>query len=231
MGWQKGDKMEIQSFDESWEMIHRQKQWGAYPSEHVIRFMARNYYSCKERKRVKILDFGCGAGAHTWYLAREGFDTFAFDGSESAVRNTEARLRKDGLTAHLDVTDALSLPYKDAYFDAVIDNVSIQSNMAADICRMYESCYRILKRGGRIFASVFGKDTAGYGTGIQMEPGTYRDLTEGRLQHSGKRHFFDRNELYKILSQCAFEQIQVDEMKYTDGGIMVQQYLAQAVKI
>ena len=58
---------------------------GEYLSEHVIRFVARNYYNT-DRSKVRILDFGCGQGAHTWYLAREGFDTYAFDGSSSAIK-------------------------------------------------------------------------------------------------------------------------------------------------
>lgn len=71
----------MKSFSEEWEKIHSTQEWGRYPSETVIRFIARNYYKT-EREKIKILDFGCGAGAHTWYLAREGFDVYAFDGSK-----------------------------------------------------------------------------------------------------------------------------------------------------
>ena len=83
----------MKSFDETWEKIHAAQEWGKYPSEPVIRFVARNYYN-GDRKAVKILDFGCGGGSHTWYLAREGFDTYGFDGSKSAVNKVEARLKK-----------------------------------------------------------------------------------------------------------------------------------------
>ncbi len=39
-------------------------------------------------------------GAHTWYLAREGFDVYAFDGSKSAVAKAAQRLEKEHLKAH-----------------------------------------------------------------------------------------------------------------------------------
>ena len=74
----------MESFDTIWETIHSKEEWGKYPSEPVIRFIARNYYKL-DRSSVKILDFGCGAGSNTCYLARVGFDTFAFDGSRSAI--------------------------------------------------------------------------------------------------------------------------------------------------
>lgn len=47
------------SFDEYWEKVHRKTEWGQYPTEHVIRFIARNYYN-RERMNTRILDFGCG---------------------------------------------------------------------------------------------------------------------------------------------------------------------------
>lgn len=56
-------------------MRYTRKGHGGYPSEQIICFAARNYYE-EDRKQVKILDFGCGGGSHTWYLVREGFDAY-----------------------------------------------------------------------------------------------------------------------------------------------------------
>ena len=52
----------MKSFDETWEKIHSTREWGQYPSESVIRYVARNFYKSNPRKAVKILDFGCGGG-------------------------------------------------------------------------------------------------------------------------------------------------------------------------
>ena len=79
------------SFNQEWETVHSTQEWGMYPTEHVIRLVARNYYKTLERSKVKMLDFGCGTGAHTWYLAREGFDAYAFDGSESTIKRAKER--------------------------------------------------------------------------------------------------------------------------------------------
>lgn len=85
----------MKSFCETWEKIHREQEWGKYPSENVIRFIARNYYNT-EREKIKILDFGCGGGAHTWFLARERFDVYAFDGSPTAVEKAKEYLNIEG---------------------------------------------------------------------------------------------------------------------------------------
>lgn len=129
---------------------------------------------------------------------------------------------------HVICVDALELPYERNFFDAIIDNVSIQANLYKDVCQMFANCYQMLKPGGKIFTCVFGKDTDGYGTGECIEPGTYENLTQGRLQHSGRRHFFEEEELREILLNIGFRDIQIDVLKYTDNGDRVHQWIAIA---
>lgn len=158
----------MKSFSEEWEKIHSTQEWGRYPSETVIRFIARNYYKT-EREKIKILDFGCGAGAHTWYLAREGFDVYAFDGSKSAVDKAEKYLE-------------------------------------------------------------VGTKTQGYGTGKCIENGTYEDIESGVLAGRAIAHFFFKEELESTLKSVGFRNIVIDNILYTDNGVQVEQFIAQAEK-
>jgi 2-polyprenyl-3-methyl-5-hydroxy-6-metoxy-1,4-benzoquinol methylase len=135
----------MKSFDMVWEKIHATQEWGKYPSEPVIRFVARNYGKM-DRDSIKILDFGCGGGSHTWYLAREGFDVYAFDGSKSAVRKVGERLGQEGLAADLRVRDALELDYEEGFFDCVIDNATICANRYQNIIQMYSEIHKLLKK-------------------------------------------------------------------------------------
>lgn len=215
----------MKAFDETWEEIHKNRGWGKYPSETVIRFVARNYYKIVPRSSVRILDFGCGGGAHTWYLAKEGFDTYAFDGSESAINNTKIYLEKEGLSADLRVLDGINIDYDNEYFDAVIDNVCIYANTLENIKAMYREAYRVLKQEGRIFTSVFASETLGYGTGELLEMNTYRNITEGKLAGRGIVHFFDNEEIRQILMEVGFKNLVVDSFTYEDCGSFVSMYI------
>lgn len=219
----------MKAFDNVWEEIHSTQEWGQYPAEHVIRFVARNYYK-KERKNIRLLDFGCGGGAHTWYMAREGFDVYAFDGSLSAIEKTQLRLKRDGLKAELLVMDGVQMEYPIDYFDAIIDNVTICSNTYSAILEMYNRCYRSLKNQGRIFTSCFTKNTDGFGTGTRIEENTYRDLTKGCLSGRAIIHFFTDKELVSALEKSGFKNIKIDTLSYTDNGVTVDMLLAQAEK-
>ncbi len=77
---------DMNSWDPVWEDIYASREWGKYPPEELIRFIARTFYAVPDRKAIRILDLGCGSGAATWYVAREGFSAFGIDGSPSAIR-------------------------------------------------------------------------------------------------------------------------------------------------
>jgi 2-polyprenyl-3-methyl-5-hydroxy-6-metoxy-1,4-benzoquinol methylase len=75
-----------------WEQVFLSQAWGKYPSEDLIRFVARNFYKSEDRSRVKILEVGCGPGANLWFFAREGFSFSGVDGSAAAIEQATARL-------------------------------------------------------------------------------------------------------------------------------------------
>lgn len=220
----------MESFDTIWETIHSKEEWGKYPSEPVIRFIARNYYKL-DRSSVKILDFGCGAGSNTWYLAREGFDTYAFDGSRSAIGKVKDRFAREGLKADLKVCDALELEYQNEFFDCIIDNATIYANKFNNIKMMYQEVYDKLKVAGKIFTVMFSKNTTGYGTGKEIELGTFLNVSCGNLQGRGIVHFFDREEIASLLFEVGFNGIETDLLRYTDRGNVVEQYLVSACKV
>ncbi len=219
----------MKSFDETWEKIHAAQEWGKYPSEPVIRFVARNYYN-GARKAVKILDFGCGGGSHTWYLAREGFDTYGFDGAKSAVNKVETRLKEEKLQADLRVRDALELDYENDFFDCVIDNATVYANRKENILKMYQQIYRMLKKGGKLFSVSFTTGTTGFGTGTKLEENTFCDIAEGGLAGRGISHFYEEDELINLLKETGFQNIVADTLRFTDRGNVVEQFLVQAEK-
>ena len=220
----------MKSFCSDWEEIHKELEWGKYPPESVIRFIARNYYN-KKRNEVKILDFGCGAGSITWYLAREGFQVCAFDGSESAIRKATEYLSREGFKdVKFLVSDALEVNYEDNFFDCVIDNVCVCSNTFLNICKMYSKIYSILKDGGKIFTTCFGEKTDGYGYGKFVENGTYKEIERGVLSNRGVVHFWKKDELKEVLLEIGFVNVVIDEMVYTDNGNTVEMYMVQGEK-
>jgi len=139
------------SWDPTWEQVFRSRQWGKYPPEELIRFMAAYFYNVGERSETIILDAGCGTGACLWYVAEEGFDACGIDGSRTAVQLAKMRLRKERLEASVTVGDLVTLPFREGYFDGVIDVAAIQHNMQKSRDRIMREVFRVLKPQGSSF--------------------------------------------------------------------------------
>ena len=141
-------------WDRSWDKVFEKNAWGKYPSEELIRFVARNFYSALNRRDIKILEVGSGTGANLWYLANEGFDATGIDGSEVGVRKTIAKLKEESLEAEVRVGDVINLPFKDNTFDCVIDNECIYANSYEDSEKIIDGIWKVLKPKGKFFSKT-----------------------------------------------------------------------------
>jgi len=50
------------SWDTTWERVFQKQEWGKYPCEELIRFIAKNFYNVADRSKIKILEIGFGSG-------------------------------------------------------------------------------------------------------------------------------------------------------------------------
>src|SRR5262245_48811464 len=114
------------AWDAVWERIFREREWGRYPQEEVVRFVARNFYGAPARAAVKMLEIGCGPGSGTsWFIAREGFSLTGIDASPTAIEKARARFAGERLAGEFVVGSVDDLPFPDESFDAVIDVVCL----------------------------------------------------------------------------------------------------------
>jgi 2-polyprenyl-3-methyl-5-hydroxy-6-metoxy-1,4-benzoquinol methylase len=145
------------SWDSTWEKIYSSREWGRYPPEELIRFVARNFYSVENRKDVKFLDIGCGTGAAAWFIAREGFTVYGIDGSETAIEIVKKVFEKEKLAGEFKVGDIINLDYPDNFFDCIVDVNALQHNKPENIKIILKQCLRVLKPGGKMFSMMVGE--------------------------------------------------------------------------
>ena len=158
------------SWDKNWEKIFQNKEWGKYPAEDLIRFIANNFYKYKKRNRIKILEIGCGTGSNLWFIAREGFSVYGIDGSKTAIGIAKKRLDNEvpNWVGDLKVGDIIKLPYEDEIFDAVIDNEAVTHNSFENSQKIYLEALRVLVPGGKLFSRTFATGCWGENTGTKI---------------------------------------------------------------
>ncbi|MBC7952313.1 MAG: class I SAM-dependent methyltransferase [Rhodospirillaceae bacterium] len=195
------------TWDGLWEHTFSSRGWGRYPSEELVRFIARNYYAAPERDKVRFLELGCGPGPNLWYLAREGFTAEGMDGSPTALRQALERLEAEGLAAPIglrqgDVLDIGNL-YEAGSFDCVLDIACLQHNPLDEVERTLDAVLKLLKPGGRMLSTLMAAGSWGDRTGREVSPGTWTDIAEGPLAGGYVCHFFTEAELAQMFGRFA----------------------------
>lgn len=203
----------IAGWNPVWEQIFSSREWGKYPPEHVVRFIARNFRGVADRGRVQLLEVGCGPGANVWFMTREGFAVSGIDGSPSAIKQAGERLSGEGLSADLRVGDYTTLPWPAASFDGVVENVSLCCNRWASIQRALQEVRRVLKPGAPFLSSFFTDRTWGYGLGTEVEPYGFLNITEGPIAGTGFCLFLNHARLYELY--CDFAGASVERISWT----------------
>jgi len=219
------------AWDEIWEKIFSEGEWGRYPGESLIRFIARNFYS-SERSWLRILEVGCGAGANLWYLAREGFNAYGIDGSASAIKKAAALLSKDGLSAELKVGDISSLPYAAGFFDAVIDVECLYANSRKDAEKILAEIKRVLKPQGVFYSRTIADDVHVGKSRKMLGSKEYTEVSDGPLAGRGFARLTGKRDALELYG-ASFEVLSVDSLitTFNNGAVKLSEWNIECKKV
>jgi ubiquinone/menaquinone biosynthesis C-methylase UbiE len=192
------------SWDPVWEKIFSEREWGRYPQEDVVRFVARNFYGVPARSEVRILEVGCGPGSGaSWFIAREGFRLSGIDGSATAIEKARRRFEAEGLQGEFVQGDISHLPWPDATFDAVLDAGCLGCNTEAETEIIVREIHRVLKPEGRHFSFTMKAGSWGDDDGTRLDATTLASSSEGPYVGMGKVRFATEDSLRRIYRNFA----------------------------
>lgn len=215
------------SWDYNWEKVFSSRSWGKYPSESVIRFVARNFYQSKLRAEVRILEIGCGTGANLWFLAKEGFSAYGIEGSPTAVAQATTFLEKENLKAAITQGDIINLPYENEYFDAVLDVECLCCNNFVNTKKILKEVSRVLKPDGLLYSRTFTNKTTIDSNAEELGPFEFNNAFAG----CGYVRFSDEDQINKIYN-TSFTIQSIDLAEHTLGSMqnIVSEYVLHAKK-
>jgi SAM-dependent methyltransferase len=123
------------------------------PSEELLRFLGRHYFSIPptDRSAIRALEVGCGSGANLWMLAREGFEVHGLDLSREAIALCRQMLNSWNVEAALAAADMTHIPYCDEQFDIIADVFASYCLDEAGARLFHQEVARLLRPGGRVF--------------------------------------------------------------------------------
>lgn len=125
-----------------------------YPNEELLRFFGNALFKLKEteRKKIKVLELGCGSCSNLWMVAHEGFKAYGIDISQESISLGRKMLEKWRVKGELQVASMTDLPYKNSQFDVVIDVFSANCLNIKDFQICLKEVARVLKKNGNFFS-------------------------------------------------------------------------------
>ncbi|WP_172632619.1 class I SAM-dependent methyltransferase [Methanotorris igneus] len=100
------------------------------------------------KRKMKILDVGCGTGFLSLILAELGHEVVGIDLSEGMLNKAREKAKNLGLDIEFMVGDAENLPFEDNTFDAVVNRHLLWTLPNPDKAIMEWA--RVVKRGGKV---------------------------------------------------------------------------------
>jgi len=216
--------------DPVWEDFFSKSGWGKYPPEEVVRF----YFRIKNKfTNPKILDIGCGQGACSWFMAKEGGHVSAFDGAPSGLKNIGKIANGFGVNKNIELIHGdITKPsgYINKKFDIMLDNYSLCCNPEKNIMEALYSYYSLLKPKGYFLMNCFGDKTTGYGSGTMLAKNTYTDL-EGSLKERGLITWFNKKRLRILFNQIGFNIVYFEYINMNYNNSIIQKLITCLKKI
>ena len=200
---------------EKWEELHSlPRHRTQYPNEYAARFLFGNYSrDLTERKEIKILDLGCGAGRHTRMFAEQGFDTYAIDLSREGIRYTTEMLESCKLSADIRQGDMTQLPYDDEFFDGVLSFGVFYYISGEGVKQAISEMFRVLKPGGIAMIIMRTDNDYRFGKGEEVSRNSFLLKTEETREAGMVVHFMTEQDVKDEFS--AFSSISFEKEEFT----------------
>jgi SAM-dependent methyltransferase len=185
-----------------------------------------------DRKDVRVLDIGCGAGNLALVLAEAGFSVVGVDAFDALVTLAQEKRRAERLPnlafQHGDI--ALENPFREAQFDQVVNLHFLYAHPAPE--RVLEEAYRVLKPGGHAIlvnltrrvpvGPTFRRLRRERGTAAALHPQLWvlpNAVFEALRRRIGP-HYWDEREFSRRLTDAGFELLAL-KRTFFDGASLL----------
>ncbi|MBN1051160.1 class I SAM-dependent methyltransferase [Clostridium botulinum] len=218
-----------QNMQNLWQNLHKQNRFRPkYPAELIVQYVFKNF---TKDKSTKVLDIGCGAGRHVYFMANENIDAYGVDISQSGIEYTTKLLKENGVSANLEISSMDKLPFEDNYFEGIICYGVLYYCKNKEIKNAVQEMKRVLVENGKGLVVVRNKKDYRYGKGKEIEKNTFlikeRDKSKCAFNENGMTmHFFDRKEVEELFKE--FKEVEIDEViethengKYCDSNFVI----------
>lgn len=174
-----------------------------YPSEEVVRFLARSH--AEDNQQRNGLDIGFGGGRHLKAMMDRGIRAHGVELFQDAVDKAKAKFDGHPCLGDLRLGDFKTAMLPSGFFDDIICWGSIFLSPPSQMASNYLVLHDLLKPGGRFCLNIRTQDNWFAGLGKEVESGYYL-LDERAGPYAGALYaFYDEQAVRQQIAGSPFE--------------------------
>ena len=194
-------------WEDKYSLSHGEK----YPWDSVVTFVYRYYPRDMDRKNIKVLEVGCGAGNNILFFAKEGFQSYGIDISKSAIDKANVFLQENNCNAELRIGSFTDLPFDQDTFDLVVDRGALCCVGTTELIKAIDEISRVMKKGGKLLTTPYVDSHTSCYTGI-IDDNDMCEITQGSLLDVGRLRFLSRLDIDRFYKKDFWEFIYVKRL-------------------
>lgn len=183
-----------------------------------------NRYFPGDKKSLRVLELGSGAGANIPFFAAIGAEYCGIEGSVTEVQKQQERRLISHDTDESPLVNVLAgdftemLPF-DGQFDLILDRSSVTHNTTADIRKTIALAYEKLRKGGYYFGLDWFSTSSDYFQSTAERYDVIDDHTRvfhsGYFEGLGNVHFSDADHICDLFQQMTLIELYEKTSIYT----------------
>jgi SAM-dependent methyltransferase len=173
-------------------------------------------YAKEKKIERSILD--CGAGGNFPKLAlfaMNGYESHGIEILKERIDVAETFAEKNNLELKILEGNIRELPYKSERFGLVFTYNTIFHMDKEEVGTIFEEMFRVLKKGGLLYANLLSIDDKRYGIGEETKPGTFTEEHEGE-KYSHTYFKYDEGDQYFKRHKIIYKQIRIENLVEDD---------------
>ncbi len=186
-----------------------------YPWDHIVAWTKINLAKGLISPDAKILEVGCGTGNNLWFAAREGFEVFGIDISETAIDFAKKRFSAENLTGHFECASMTELPFTSDSFDIVLDRAAICCLDQDAAVKCFSEVSRVLIPGGLFYFNPYSDQHSSLVSGLEMVNDLVTGIHNGGLSGAKLIRFYSRKDI-EVIGKIFGTILSVDHVTKTN---------------
>lgn len=196
-------------FSTEWEEMYKSgKHNSIWPWSEVVS-MTNRYFTGNKKRKLKVLELGCGAGANIPYFVSIGAEYYGIEGSITEVEKIQEHFKNNNVIVRQgDFTSVL--PF-DGEFDLILDRGSVTHNSTKDIQKVIALISEKLKKEGYYFGCDWFSTSYEVFTDTSEKFDIVDDNTKifhsGYFEGLGTVHFSDKDHILQLFNQMEIVEL------------------------